>query len=144
MEVFSSLPNFRLPGSGSRIWVLLTGSAQSRIRGETKASLLKGSFDKACVSTCRFLCRSPPHPPALPTPSRGRPLPHRKISGLNSLGLDAFAVSDLNRNFHINRPKSPGCPWASRMCPWDASGAADHQIPLCDFSLSVFLRRTNV
>ena len=26
----------------------------------------------------------------------------------------------------------------SRVCPWDASGASDRQIPLCDFSLSVF------
>ena len=31
-----------------------------------------------------------------PTPSRGRPLPHRKISGLKSLGLGSFSVSDVN------------------------------------------------
>ena len=33
-----------------------------------KGRLLKGSFDKACALTCRFLRRSPPHPPTLPTP----------------------------------------------------------------------------
>ena len=34
-------------------------------RGETKGSLLKGIFDKACALTCRSLRRSPttPHPP---------------------------------------------------------------------------------
>ena len=30
--------------------------------------LLKGSFDKACALTCRFLCQSPPHPPNPPHP----------------------------------------------------------------------------
>ena len=29
-------------------------------------------------------------------------------------------------------------PGTSRVCPWDASGASDRQIPSCDFSLSVF------
>ena len=35
-------------------------------------------------------------------------------------------------------PNVPGVPGTSRVCPWDASGASDRQIPLCDFSLSVF------
>ena len=30
-----------------------------------------------------------------PTPSRGRPLPHRKISGLKSLGLCSFFVAPI-------------------------------------------------
>ena len=29
-------------------------------------------------------------------------------------------------------------PGTSRVCPWDASGASDRQIPLFDFSLSGF------
>ena len=32
-----------------------------------------------------------------PTPSRGRPLPHQKISGLKSLGLGSFFVPDWKR-----------------------------------------------
>ena len=42
-----------------------------------------------------------------PTPSRGRPLPHRKISGLKSLGLGSFFVPDLLR---ISIPSSG--PWS--------------------------------
>ena len=39
---------------------------------------------------------------------------------------------------HKSGPNVPGVPGTSRVCPWDASGASDRQIPLCDFSLSVF------
>ena len=35
-------------------------------------------------------------------------------------------------DLHINQ--APNVP----MCPWDGSGASGRQIPLCDFSLSVF------
>ena len=37
-----------------------------------------------------------------PTPSRGRPLPHRKVSGLKSLGLGSFFVPDV-RPMHFPR-----------------------------------------
>ena len=40
-----------------------------------KGSLLKGSFDKACTLTCRFLCRSPPQPAPSPPPSTFPPTP---------------------------------------------------------------------
>ena len=40
----------------------------TRIGEKQKGRLLKGSFHKACALTCRFLCRSPPHPSTLPTP----------------------------------------------------------------------------
>ena len=36
-----------------------------------------------------------------PTPSRGRPLPHRKISGLKSLGLCSFFVPDSCENLRF-------------------------------------------
>ena len=39
---------------------------------------------------------------------------------------------------HKSGPDVPGVPGTSRVCPWDASGASDRQIPLCDFSFSVF------
>ena len=40
--------------------------------------------------------------------------------------------------FGLLGPLLTGVPGTSRVCPWDASGASDRQIPLCDFSLSVF------
>ena len=46
--------------------------AFANIGKKLKGRLLKGSFNKACALTCRFLCLSPPPPPT-PPPS---PLPH--------------------------------------------------------------------
>ena len=45
-----------------------------------------------------------------------------------------------DRFTHKSGPNVPGVPGTSRVCPWHASGASesDRQIPLCDFSLSVF------
>ena len=46
-----------------------------------------------------------------------------------------------NMNFHINRPKRPGCPGTSRIFPWESGtlpGHSDHQIPSCDLFLSGF------
>ena len=36
-----------------------------------------------------------------PTPSRGRPLPPRKISGLKSLGLGSFSVPDTKADLSV-------------------------------------------
>ena len=44
-------------------------------------------------------------------------------------------ITPFSIDLHIKiRPKYvPGVPGTSRVCPWDASGASDRQIPLCDF-----------
>ena len=47
-------------------------------------------------------------------------------------------ILPLNVNFHIDRPKRPGCPWGRpEFIPGTLPGHFHHQIPLCDFSLSV-------
>ena len=42
-----------------------------------------------------------------PTPSRGRPPPHQKISGLKSLGLGSFFVPEKNGQLTNSQPKHP-------------------------------------
>ena len=57
-----------------------------------KGRSLKGSFDKACALACRFLCRSPPHPPPSPFFSRPQlgPLFVLKFVRSRALGRDVF------------------------------------------------------
>ena len=52
--------------------------SEANLGEKLKGRSLKGSFDKACALTCRFLCRSPPHPPTLPTPFPLFPYFHRE------------------------------------------------------------------
>ena len=51
-----------------------------------------------------------------PTPSRGRPLPHQKISGLKSLGLGSFL--HLPHNWSAAEKKTP----QNLQSPWPLTG----------------------
>ena len=72
-----------------------------------KGSLLKGSFDKACALTCRFLCRSLSHSPTSPTPfpfsliSTGKPTTHLNPTPNPS-------PRDTSRNSHPFAKTTPG------------------------------------
>ena len=85
-----------------------------RFWGETKGSLLKGSFNKACALTCHFLCRSLPHPPASPSLSRfplfstGKPRPTTHLNPTpnrsprdNSKNSHPFAKTTPGKNYPL-------------------------------------------
>ena len=67
-----------------------------------------------------------------PTPSRGRPPPHQKISGLKSLGLGSFFVPDRSATTHkrIKDVASDTC-LGCNCCPSTGAGFRVMQVNRC-------------
>ena len=76
-----------------------------------KGRLLKGSLDKACALTCRFLCLSPLHHPQHPQPPPPHPLPlrlflifHRQPPPTTRLSPSSRDTNRNSRPFAENYP----------------------------------------